>query len=396
MQKNNSNTSININNNNNNININSNSNINNNNTSSNNNNNNNNNNNTSNNTSSNNKNSSKDKDKDNSQTFVLIFFTNGLVRSWVGCVAKRTGTLPKPDLALVWEWQNCRKKNWLENFSNRDVSENSGVFHDFHHPFWDTIIFGNIQIENQDEPTTISLLPPPQENSNVTFRKLTCRHGKSTILIGKNTWIFHGDLFDRAFPCEVFLMCHLSPLECKKNIPNKLGVSDRWLSNSLSSRTMCINFGPGKKCTSNYMDVSENKGTPKWMVYNGKPYFLMDDLGVPLFLETSICWHSMRLVSWKLCNWWIRFGFIKDTPEDAWGGGNFEQRSFVSLSEKNIWYIYIIIYIFTTKSSGDCHWTNCYSYLFKLLQLFYMYISQTSRGKMWLGFLFEAFANRYQ
>ncbi len=27
---------------------------------------------------------------------------------------------------------------------------------------------------------------------------------------------------------------------------------------------------------------------PKWMVYNGKPYFSMDDLGVPLFLETPI------------------------------------------------------------------------------------------------------------
>ena len=30
------------------------------------------------------------------------------------------------------------------------------------------------------------------------------------------------------------------------------------------------------------MGVSKNRGTPKWMVYNGKPYFLMDDLGVPL------------------------------------------------------------------------------------------------------------------
>ena len=27
------------------------------------------------------------------------------------------------------------------------------------------------------------------------------------------------------------------------------------------------------------MGVSENRGTSKWMVYNGKPYFLMDDLG---------------------------------------------------------------------------------------------------------------------
>ena len=31
----------------------------------------------------------------------------------------------------------------------------------------------------------------------------------------------------------------------------------------------------------------KNRGTPKWMVYDGKPYFL-DDLGVPLFSETPI------------------------------------------------------------------------------------------------------------
>ena len=31
----------------------------------------------------------------------------------------------------------------------------------------------------------------------------------------------------------------------------------------------------------------QNGGTPKGMVYNGKPY-KMDDLGVPLFLETPI------------------------------------------------------------------------------------------------------------
>ena len=29
-----------------------------------------------------------------------------------------------------------------------------------------------------------------------------------------------------------------------------------------------------------YMGVSKNNATPKWMVSNGKPYFLMDDLGV--------------------------------------------------------------------------------------------------------------------
>ena len=39
-----------------------------------------------------------------------------------------------------------------------------------------------------------------------------------------------------------------------------------------------------------YMGVSKNRGTPKWMVYNGNP-IKMDDLGVPPFKETpKLCW----------------------------------------------------------------------------------------------------------
>ena len=34
------------------------------------------------------------------------------------------------------------------------------------------------------------------------------------------------------------------------------------------------------------MGVSKNRGTPKWMVYNGNP-IKMDDLGVPLFLGNT-------------------------------------------------------------------------------------------------------------
>ena len=35
-----------------------------------------------------------------------------------------------------------------------------------------------------------------------------------------------------------------------------------------------------------YMGVSQNTGTPKWMVYNGKPYEQMADLGGTIILET--------------------------------------------------------------------------------------------------------------
>ena len=45
------------------------------------------------------------------------------------------------------------------------------------------------------------------------------------------------------------------------------------------------------------IDVSKNMETPKWIVYNGNPFlYKVDDLGVPLFLETSIC---LMLIPWK-------------------------------------------------------------------------------------------------
>ena len=40
----------------------------------------------------------------------------------------------------------------------------------------------------------------------------------------------------------------------------------------------------------NHMGVSKNRGTPKWMVYSGKSYEQMDDLGgfTPIFGNTYI------------------------------------------------------------------------------------------------------------
>ena len=47
-----------------------------------------------------------------------------------------------------------------------------------------------------------------------------------------------------------------------------------------------------------WMGVSKNMGTPKWMIYNGNP-IKIDDLGVPLFLETSEWLHISFLIYTK-------------------------------------------------------------------------------------------------
>ncbi len=56
-----------------------------------------------------------------------------------------------------------------------------------------------------------------------------------------------------------------------------LCLDDYIISMSNSALQMLIDLG-----------VSKNSGSPKWMVYNGKPYEQMDDLGIPLFLEIPI------------------------------------------------------------------------------------------------------------
>ena len=43
-----------------------------------------------------------------------------------------------------------------------------------------------------------------------------------------------------------------------------------------------------RKPQNSHMDVSKNGGTPKWMVKIMENPIEMDDLGVPLFLETPI------------------------------------------------------------------------------------------------------------
>ena len=39
-------------------------------------------------------------------------------------------------------------------------------------------------------------------------------------------------------------------------------------------------------------------GPPKWMVYNGKSFYKMDDVGVSLFQETSKCLFGIGWIGW--------------------------------------------------------------------------------------------------
>ncbi len=51
------------------------------------------------------------------------------------------------------------------------------------------------------------------------------------------------------------------------------------------------------------MGVSQNRGTPKWMVKIMENPIKMDDLGVPLFEETPIC---IYLYATKYANFYLK------------------------------------------------------------------------------------------
>ena len=61
----------------------------------------------------------------------------------------------------------------------------------------------------------------------------------------------------------------------------------RWLEDeaSFGSRHTFRGHGSLREC----MGVSKNRGTPKWMVKIMENPIKIDDLGVPLFLETPVC-----------------------------------------------------------------------------------------------------------
>ena len=51
-----------------------------------------------------------------------------------------------------------------------------------------------------------------------------------------------------------------------------LGQDLKKLEDGKRVKKMCLRFVGGDDVLLNDMGVSKNRGTPKWMVYNGKPY----------------------------------------------------------------------------------------------------------------------------
>ena len=69
-------------------------------------------------------------------------------------------------------------------------------------------------------------------------------------------------------------------------------------------------WGKDSICFANIWVFPRMRGTPKWMVYNGNP-IKMDDLGVPLFSETSISQWVVKTRPTQrcsLCPWYSSFG----------------------------------------------------------------------------------------
>ena len=74
-----------------------------------------------------------------------------------------------------------------------------------------------------------------------------------------------------------------------------------------------------------YLGVSKNRGTPKWMVERDNP-MKMDDLGVPLFLETPI-WnpflvgfhdHAFATIENLRISWASQLGFTEKSGQFKW------------------------------------------------------------------------------
>ena len=64
----------------------------------------------------------------------------------------------------------------------------------------------------------------------------------------------------------------------------------------IATLSRCMRVLKDQKPEMKEMDVSENRGTPKWMVKIMQNPITIDDLGVPPFSETSKCFRNVKKI----------------------------------------------------------------------------------------------------
>ena len=96
--------------------------------------------------------------------------------------------------------------------------------------------------------------------------------------------------------------CLLSPLSCSAaRIRPGRPCSSFQRARGLDHRAL----ETGRCSEGQYMGVSKNRGTLKWMVYNGKPYIFWMIWGyINIFLETSICQWCPRFTTNHQESWY--------------------------------------------------------------------------------------------
>ena len=120
---------------------------------------------------------------------------------------------------------------------------------------------------------------------------------------------------------------------------------------------------------SEHMDISKNRGTPKWMVIVENP-IKIDDLGVPLFSETSTCCGAKfgSLVHVKLRS---ASKALENGPMEVWrcihgklkleGGISVFEIYETSLYHIDVFYTHIYIYV-CTNLKRICIYSFIYTY----------------------------------
>ena len=119
-------------------------------------------------------------------------------------------------------------------------------------------------------------------------------------------------------------------------------------------------FAPPQGCpsqgrhTTNHMDVSENRVTPKWMVYNGKPYLNRWFGGTTILGNTHMCFNLKMTTLWHFLRpnffhpTWLKKTFshldvftFNELSSVLWNQFNLYSYLYFCLVSVSVWFLYL-------------------------------------------------------